>query len=131
MRCSGLRSRPLRSMRRSAACCAAIVLACAAGFASAARTLPIEGPFGSGAGAVWLLRPAGPVRSIVVFGHGYKHGPPTASQPWVQQFSPWLAHLLSTGNAVVFPRYQLGGDEPGRAFVTAYLTGLRLAFARL
>jgi hypothetical protein len=119
-------------MRRRVACGVAVVAACVgAGPAAATRALRIEGPYGSGAAQVWLLRPVGAARSIVVFGHGWKGAPPSSEHPWVRQFAPWLTHLLDGGNVVVFPRYQLGGDAPGRAFVDAYRRGLALAFDRL
>ena len=81
---------------------------------------------------MWLLRPTMPPRSIVVFGHGWKTVPPSAAHPWVGQFAPWLAHLVSGGSAVIFPRYELGsGDGYGAARVDSYRAGLRLGFARL
>ena len=91
----------------------------------------IEGPFGAGAGAVWLLRPRTAPRSIVVFGHGWKLSPPSRSKPWVGQFRPWLDHLLARGSAVIFPRYQLGGDEAGPARAASFHRGLVEGFARL
>jgi pimeloyl-ACP methyl ester carboxylesterase len=92
----------------------------------------LTGPFGVGANAVWLLTPLRPIRSIVVFGHGWKAAPSSPSYPWVGQFRPWLDHLLAGGSAVIFPRYQLGvGDQPGRPRVSAYRAGLRIGFGRL
>jgi pimeloyl-ACP methyl ester carboxylesterase len=97
--------------------------------ASAGR---VEGPFGRGDGQVWLVLPRGPVRSIVVFGHGWKVAPPSASQSWVGQFRPWLDHLTAAGSAVLFPRYQLGvNDVPGLGRVAAYRRGLHEGFKRL
>lgn len=112
-------------------CTVAVMLLAGGQPAPAAGSLHIEGPFGSRAAQVWILRPAGTIRSIVVFGHGWKAMPPSKAQPWVRQFAPWLEHLVAAGSAVVFPRYQLGGDEPGPAFVTAYRSGLARALARL
>jgi dienelactone hydrolase len=80
---------------------------------------------------VWLLLPAGPIRSVIVFGHGWKQAPPSASDPWVGQFRPWLDHLVAGGSVVIFPRYQLGGDAAGAERVAAYRRGLQLGFARL
>lgn len=91
----------------------------------------IEGPFGIGADAVWLLRPRVPARSIVVFGHGWKLFPPSSSRPWVGQFRSWLDHLLARGSAVIFPRYQLGGDSAGPTRVISFRRGLAEGFARL
>lgn len=90
-----------------------------------------RGPFGAGTGAVWLLRPRTAPRSIVVFGHGWKLSPPSRSKPWVGQFRPWLDHLLARGSAVIFPRYQLGGDQAGPARAAAFHRGLVKGFARL
>jgi len=91
----------------------------------------VEGPIGSGAGSVWLLRPKGSPRSVVVFAHGWKRAPPSPAHPWVGQFAPWLAHLVAEGNAVIFPRYQLGGDAAGPAAIAAFRRGLQLGFRRL
>ena len=68
----------------------------------------IEGLYGTGADQVWVLRPAGAIRDVAIFGHGWKSAPPSASGAWVEQFRPWLDHLVEGGSAVVFPRYQLG-----------------------
>jgi pimeloyl-ACP methyl ester carboxylesterase len=106
------------------------------GFGQAGRSGPaprerIEGPFGRGASAVWLLRPRTAPRSIIVFAHGWKVSPPSRTKPWVVQFGPWLDHLVAGGSAVLFPRYQLGGDEPGVARVIAFRRGLLEGFSRL
>jgi hypothetical protein len=92
----------------------------------------IEGPFGRGAAEVWLVVPPARPRSIVVFGHGWKLTQPVPPLAWVDQFRPWLAHLAARGNAIVFPRYQLGGNDAlGMPRLIAYRQGLATAFARL
>jgi hypothetical protein len=104
------------------------------GVPAAARPVEtgVQGPFGSGADQVWLLRPHGQIRGVVVFGHGWKNAPPSPTHPWVGQFRPWLEHLVRTGNAVLFPRYQIGaGDDQGQARATAYRHGLEIGFARI
>jgi hypothetical protein len=68
---------------------------------------------------------------VVVFGHGWKHAPPSASYPWVGQFWPWLDHLSAQGNAVIFPRYQLGDDAPGAARAAAFRAGVAEGLHRL
>jgi hypothetical protein len=118
-------------MRAAVPCAVAVTLLSGGRAAPAAESLHIEAPFGSRAAEVWILRPAGTIRSAVVFGPGWKAAPPSKAQPWVRQFTPWLEHLVAAGNALVFPRYQLGGDEPGAAFVAAYRSGLARALARL
>jgi pimeloyl-ACP methyl ester carboxylesterase len=91
----------------------------------------VQGPFGTGAGAVWVLRPRTTPRTIVVFGHGWKISAPSRSHPWVGQFKPWLDHLLAGGNDIIFPRYQLGGDRTGPERVASYRRGLDEGFTRL
>lgn len=90
-----------------------------------------RGPFGSGAGAVWLLLPRSSPRSVVVFLHGWKVAPPGPSYPWVGQFRPWLDHLVAGGSAVLFPAYQLGGDTQSPARVTSLRLGLEQEFSHL
>ncbi len=90
-----------------------------------------RGPFGSGAGAVWLLMPRARTTSIVVFLHGWKVAPPSPSYPWVGQFRPWLDHLVAGGSAVLFPAYQTGVDVQGPARVTSLRLGLEEGFRRL
>jgi hypothetical protein len=108
------------------------VAALAAAAVSTARASRVEGPFGRGAAQVWIVLPQGRPRAVVVFGHGWKLAPPVPALAWVDQFRPWLDHLASRGNAVVFPRYQLGeNDSLGSARVLAYRRGLAAAFARL
>jgi pimeloyl-ACP methyl ester carboxylesterase len=91
----------------------------------------VRGPFGAGASAVWVLEPTTRPRSVVVFLHGWKVAPPSASDPWVRQFRPWLDHLVMRGNAVLFPAYQRGGDVQSRAQVDAMRRGLEQGFQRL
>ncbi len=99
---------------------------------SVAEASRIEGPFGRGAAQVWIVLPKGQARSIVVFGHGWKLSQPVPSLAWVDQFRPWLDHLALRGNAVVFPRYQIGtNDSGGSARLVAYRRGLSAAFARV
>jgi dienelactone hydrolase len=92
---------------------------------------PVHGPYGHGDAQVWVLRPTGQVRAVVIFGHGWKVAPPSRSYPWVGQFRPWLDHLTAEGVAVVFPRYQLGGDTPGAPRAVAYRTGVTDGLRRL
>jgi len=92
----------------------------------------VAGPYGRGGAAVWLVLPSRPVRSVVVFGHGWKLTADTPGHPWVDQFRPWLDHLAAGGSAVVFPAYQLGtGDLAGIPRVQDYEAGLRTAYAQL
>jgi hypothetical protein len=90
------------------------------------------GPFGTGAAQVWVLRPNGKTRDVVVFGHGWKVAPPSAAYPWVRQFCPWIDHLLDGGSAVIFPRYQLGNGDPQDAGrVRDFASAVRVGYSRL
>ncbi len=119
-----------RRLAFSLAAAAAVLIPCHA--SSGALRPRLEGPFGSGSSQVWLLRPTGRIRSVVVFGHGWKLHPPSAEHPWVGQFRPWLDHLAERGSAVVFPRYQLGsGDNQGPDRADDYRRGVALGLERL
>ena len=116
---------------RAIAAAFAVAVALPAAAPAGAGSPRVEGPFGKGSAAVWLLPAVGRTRAIVVFGHGWKVAPPSPSYPWVGQFLPWLEHLARQGDAVVFPRYQLGGDAQGAPRAADFEAGLRTAFARL
>jgi hypothetical protein len=118
------------STGRVAVVVAVIALATAVG--STAQAARVEGPFGRGAAQVWIVLPKGLPRSVVVFGHGWKLAPPVPPLAWIDQFRPWLDHLASRGNAIIFPRYQFGAnDSLGTPRVLAYRRGLVRAFVRL
>jgi hypothetical protein len=90
------------------------------------------GPLGRGAAQVWVLEPPQAPRAVVVFAHGWRWSPPRTRDQWPAQFAPWLDHLLSLGDAVVFPRYQVGGDaDTGRARALSLRRGLVAGFALL
>jgi pimeloyl-ACP methyl ester carboxylesterase len=113
---------------------AAAIAACSLlpGGARALGGSGLEGPFGTGAAAVWILLPKTTIRCIVVFGHGWKSRPPQTRDEWVNQFRPWLDHLVSRGSAVVFPAYQLGvRDSAGSPRVRSFRQGIEIGFARL
>jgi hypothetical protein len=122
-------------MRRSgpAVCLVAAALTFAAlfgvGSSRAAGGPILHGPYGVGAGRVWLLLPRSRPRSVVVFLHGWKVAPPGPSYPWVGQFRPWLDHLAANGSAVVFPVYPASPQSMPRLLGSTRRT--RRASARL
>ncbi len=69
---------------------------------AAAPQVHVEGPYGKGADQVWLVRPTGPIRSVVVFLHGM--GGEIEDTP--ANHVPWLLHLARRGSAVIYPRYE-------------------------
>jgi pimeloyl-ACP methyl ester carboxylesterase len=79
-------------------------------------------PLGAGASQVWVLRPSGPIRSVVVFLHGWGAFSPEGT--------PWIDHLRARGNAVVFPRYQRGQSDRATSTIYRLRDGLRRAFAQ-
>lgn len=110
---------------RRAALVAILVCAGVAPAAHAAAPCALEGPLGSGASQVWIMRPSRP-HSVVVYAHGW-----TAIDP-----SDWhavhLRRLCADGSIVVFPRYQAGGaGDTFQNSVAPYRRGLQRAFARI
>ena len=90
-------------MRPAAVALAALALAgCGGAKHAAAPQVHVEGPYGQGADQVWLVRPTGPIRSIVVFLHGL--GGAVEDTP--ANHVPWLLHLAEGGSAVIYPRYE-------------------------
>jgi hypothetical protein len=98
-----------------------IVLAiCATAWATASSK-----PLGSSANEVWVLRPTGRVRSIVVFGHGW-------STPFPSEgFAAWIAHLRARGSIVIYPRYRVSADASTASALAAFHQGIVTAFRSL
>lgn len=93
--------------------------------AETAGACRITGPFGTGRGQVWLLRPAAAPRSVVLFAHGW-----TAVEP-----TDWhrvrFDHLCARASLVVFPRYQVDEFDTFEQGVDGFRHGVKTAFARL
>src|SRR6266571_3241193 len=94
-------------MLRLAWIAAAVVVA--SGCGGGAKPRRSEQPLGRGADQVWVFRPSGAPRTVVVFVHG--HGGPGEDTP--QYHRPWLRHLAARGNAVLYPRYELAPGAHG------------------
>ena len=82
------------------------------------------GPIGNGADGVWIFRPAGEPKSVVIFFHG--QGGSAEATP--VNHRPWIDHLVARGNAVVYPRWELVYERAVMAHVVA---GVRTAIGRL
>lgn len=82
------------------------------------------GPIGLGGEGVWLFRPAGRPKRIVIFLHG--QGGPEETTP--ANHRPWIDHLVQRGAIVLYPRYET--DYSG-AVLDAAATGVRRAMQRL
>jgi acetyl esterase/lipase len=83
------------------------------------------GSFGAGRTQVWLLKPPGTPRSIVVFAHGC-----TAVDP-----NDWhgtrFDHMCAEGSVVLFPRYQRDASDSWPQSVDGFRRGVQIGFARL
>lgn len=117
-------------MRRAAAALAILAVAGCGGarHAAPAAQLHVEGPFGQGADQVWVVRPTGPTRSVVVFLHGLGG----ASEDTPVNHVPWLLHLAQRGSAVIYPRYEAAPTIENQAKVDEHaLRGVALGLKTL
>ena len=115
-------------MRKAAATlCALALLAAGCGSSQRAQAPPrvsLDGPFGKGASQVWVFKPSGRPKSVVVFVHGLGSHELTP-----QNHRPWLEHLARRGSAVLYPRYERNAGD--RDAVLHILAGVRAGLARL
>ena len=83
---------------------ALLVLAGCGGGASFPSKPTVEGPLVSGAKGVWIFRPAGKPKRVVIFFHGQAG----ARETTPANHRPWIDHLVKRGAVVVYPRYETG-----------------------
>jgi acetyl esterase/lipase len=88
------------------------------------ETATSDGPIGKGPNGVWLFRPAGKPKALVIYFHG--QGGPQEATPG--NHLPWINHLVARGSAVIYPRYEMAFEPNPLEFV---LTGVRAAYRRL
>ena len=81
------------------------------------------GPIGKGAAGVWLYRPAGKPKDLVIYFHG--QGGPTEATP--ENHLAWIRHLVARGSVVVYPRYEMAYEVDPMEYVVA---GVRTATER-
>jgi acetyl esterase/lipase len=85
----------------------AVILSVFAGCGGGGSALPtrptVVGPITQDANGVWIFRPAGKPKELVIFFHG--QGGATETTP--QNHRAWIDHLVSKGAVVVYPRYEL------------------------
>lgn len=103
---------------------AGTILVTGCGGGSAASKPAVEGPFVKGANGVYLFRPAGTPKAIVIFFHG--QGGATETTP--HNHRPWIDHLTAGGAAVIYPRYEL---DYSRAVLDHAVAGIRTAMRSL
>ena len=94
-----------RRARVLAACVLAVACALPAGCGSSKKPAEARrtGVFGTGAERFWIFaRGRADIRAVVVFLHG--HGGPIEMTP--TNHEPWLQHLASRDDVVVYPQYE-------------------------
>jgi acetyl esterase/lipase len=79
---------------------------------------------GRGGDQVWLMRPNGPVRVIVVFVHGWSTSVP-------EDWAPWLHHLRARGVLVIYPRYESGTADTTQTALVNLRHDIVAAFGHL
>jgi poly(3-hydroxybutyrate) depolymerase len=85
---------------------------------------PSEGPIGKGASGIWIYRPAGTPKDLVIYLHG--QGGPTEATP--ENHLPWITHLVSRGSIVLYPRYEMDYEAEPMQFIA---NGIRTAAKRV
>jgi predicted esterase len=83
-----------------------------------------EGPIGQGASGVWLYRPAGKPKDLVV----YFHGQGGAVEATPENHLPWIRHLVARGSIVVYPRYETVYEVDPMEYI---VNGVRAATKRV
>lgn len=103
----------------------AVAAGCGGGGSSSLPVKPtVEGPLTQGARGVWIFRPAGEPKRLVIFFHG--QGGPTEATP--ANHRTWIDHLVNRGAVVVYPRYELSYST---AVIDPAVAGVRRASRRL
>jgi poly(3-hydroxybutyrate) depolymerase len=83
-----------------------------------------EGPIGKGASGIWIYRPAGKPKDLVIYLHG--QGGPSEARP--DNHLPWIKHLVSRGSVVLYPRYEMEYEAEPMQFIA---NGIRTAENRV
>ena len=83
-----------------------------------------EGPIGKGASGIWIYRPAGKPKDLVI----YLHGQGGASEAMPDNHLPWIKHLVSRGSIVLYPRYEMEYEAEPMQFIA---DGIRTAEKRV
>jgi dienelactone hydrolase len=86
-----------------------------------APVLPPAQIVGHGTSRVWIGRPRGAPKAVVVYVHGWGD---------YSTRKPWLVHLRERGDVVLYPQYQRARDDTTEATVRHLGDALRVAFAR-
>ena len=125
MRAGGVEVHDVRAAPAPVVLAALLLLTgCGGGGSSTPAKPAVVGPIGQGGEGVWLYRPAGKPKRIVIFFHG-QVGPEETTPA---NHRPWIDHLVRGGAIVLYPRYET--DYSG-AVLDAAAKGVRHAMQRL
>ena len=100
---------------------------CGGGGSSPPAKATVEGPLVEGpdpARGVWLFRPAGQPKRVVIFFHGQGG----AEETTPVNHRAWIDHLVDGGAAVIYPRYE---QDYATSVLGAAVAGVRTATKRL
>jgi acetyl esterase/lipase len=109
------------------ACLCLALTACGGGGSSTSTKATVEGPLVDGpdpARGVWLFKPAGQPKRIVIFFHGQGG----AEETTPVNHRAWIDHLVAGGAAVIYPRYE---QDYATSVLDAAAAGVRTATKRL
>jgi acetyl esterase/lipase len=101
-----------------------VLAGCGGGGDSAPAKPTVEGPFTKDSKGVWIFRPAGEPKRLVIFFHG--QGGPVETTP--ANHRKWIDHLVKRGAAVVYPRYELSYSD---AVLDPAVAGVHRASSKL
>ena len=110
------RSAEPRTVRRHLFCVTAAWVLVVGVAEAVAAPPPVS--LGSGRSQVWILRPTGTIRDIVVFGHGWSTPTPNDA------FAAWIDHLRSRGSLVIYPRYRESLGDSSSSALLAFQAGV-------
>jgi hypothetical protein len=104
---------------------AAVLLLAGCGGGGSGATRPhVEGLLTEKASGVWIFRPTGEAKRLVIFFHG--QGGAVEATP--ANHRAWIDHLVKKGAAVVYPRYEI---DYSQAVLDPAVAGVRRASERL
>lgn len=103
---------------------ASLALAGCGGGSSLPTKPTVVGPLTQDATGVWIFRPAGKPKRLVIFFHG--QGGPAETTP--VNHRAWIDHLVRKGAVVVYPRYELSYSPE---ILKPAVAGVRKASAQL
>jgi pimeloyl-ACP methyl ester carboxylesterase len=88
---------------------------------SSRPSVSVVGPLGKGPDQVWVFKPSGKPKDVVVFIHGLGNRELTPAN-----HRPWLEHLAKEGSVVLYPRYETTLGQPNAVLHVLAAVGIGL-----